>query len=153
MSIAVVANVWRVHARSTRDLADRMLVRGDAKGSAAMLAAAQDLEKRHNAAVETMPLVHTGKDNGSDVSCCGDGGPANGHRFVGVEATPGLEAEAVDRRPQIQSFANSSSAEGIGHGRASPKTIGAALTGRQNAVSGRAEEWAASILSHPAYEG
>lgn len=84
-----------------------MLVRGDAKGSAAMLAAAQDLEKRHNAAVETMPLVHTGKENGSDVSCYGDGGPANGHRFVGVEATPGLEAEAVDRGPQID-FADSS---------------------------------------------
>jgi hypothetical protein len=44
-------NDWRVHAGSTRDLADRMLVRGDTKGAEAMLKAAAELEKRSSAAI------------------------------------------------------------------------------------------------------
>jgi hypothetical protein len=42
---------WRIHALSTRDLADRMLVRGDAKGAQVMLQAAGELEKRHKGAI------------------------------------------------------------------------------------------------------
>jgi hypothetical protein len=49
-------NDWWVHAQSTRDLADRMLVRGDTKGAEAMLFAAVELEKRHNAAIAIMPF-------------------------------------------------------------------------------------------------
>jgi hypothetical protein len=45
-------NDWWIHVRSTRDLADRMLVRGDTKGAEVMLKAAVDLEKRYNAAVK-----------------------------------------------------------------------------------------------------
>src|ERR1700756_875682 len=42
---------WRIHALSTRALADRMLVRGDVKGAHVMLQAARELEKLHNATV------------------------------------------------------------------------------------------------------
>lgn len=49
-------NDWSVHAQSTRDLADRMLVRGDTKGAEAMLHAAMELEKRHDAATAIIPL-------------------------------------------------------------------------------------------------
>jgi hypothetical protein len=53
---------WWVHAQSTRDLADRMLVRGDTKGAEAMLYAAVELEKRHNAAITIMPFSSVGRD-------------------------------------------------------------------------------------------
>jgi hypothetical protein len=58
------SNDWWVHAQSTRDLADRMLVRGDTKGAHAMLYAAIELEKRHNAAItiSTVSVI-----NGDDV--------------------------------------------------------------------------------------
>ena len=59
------ANDWRVHARSARDLADRMLVRGDTKGAEAMLLAARDLEKRHMAAIKAISFYSMDRMVGS----------------------------------------------------------------------------------------
>src|SRR5207248_4592672 len=53
---------WWVHVQSTRDLADRMLVRGDTRGAKAMLQAALDLEKRYDAAMETIFLASINRD-------------------------------------------------------------------------------------------
>jgi hypothetical protein len=45
-------NDWLIHVRSTRDLADRMLVRGDTKEAEAMMKATVELEKRYHTAME-----------------------------------------------------------------------------------------------------
>jgi hypothetical protein len=55
-------NDWWVHAQSTRDLADRMLVRGDRKGAEAMVYAAVELEKRHSAAITISPFSAISED-------------------------------------------------------------------------------------------
>jgi hypothetical protein len=55
-------NDWEVHARSTRDLADRMLVRGDTTGAEAMLKAAVELEKRLNSIITIASISAIGKD-------------------------------------------------------------------------------------------
>ena len=47
---------WWIHAQSTRDLADRMLVRGDVKGARMMLEASAELEKRYTVAPNLISL-------------------------------------------------------------------------------------------------
>ena len=47
---------WSVHVRSTRDLADRMFVRGDVKGARMMLEAAAELEKLYTVAPNLISL-------------------------------------------------------------------------------------------------
>jgi hypothetical protein len=53
---------WSVHARSTRDLADRMLVRGDTAGAEAMLKAVEEIEKRLKAAITIISVFSSGGD-------------------------------------------------------------------------------------------